>query len=84
MQPQWTIKAETKHRLRWNVDFFTASHDLRSGPGTTTRHSPDRRAFAAACNPTDDCAEYGSAADIFSGALVGPDTVAMVYKKLNR
>ena len=78
MQPKRAVQPETKHRFRGNVDFFALRDDLSAGTGTRTRYSANGRAFSAAGNCSDDCAEYGSATHKLTCALIASDAIAVV------
>ena len=60
------------------MHFFASRDDLRAGSGTRARDSANGRAFSAACNRADDCAECGSATHKLACAFVASDAVAAV------
>ena len=84
MQPKRTVQPETKHCFRGNVDFFASRYDLRAGSGTRARDCANGRAFSAACNRADDCAECGSATHKFACAFIASDAIAAVLQFLIR
>jgi uncharacterized protein (DUF983 family) len=60
------------------VDFFASRYDLRAGSGTRARDCANGRAFSAACNRADDCAECGSATHKFARASIASDAFAAI------
>jgi len=52
------------------VDFSASSDDLRSGAGTRTGSSADRRTLSTACNRADDRAENSSSANISASTRI--------------
>ena len=73
----WRLELELEVRLGGDLGLLTACDGIDACPCAAAGQRADGRAFTAAGERTDDCAECRTAAGLFCGVLAAPQPVSL-------
>src|ERR1051326_1398925 len=75
---QRLLQTKRHKRLGRNIHVFAPGQDLSTGSRCRAKASPNRRTFSAAGNGADDRTDHCPAAEEFTSAAIGPETVRLL------